>query len=50
MVEATLGSDDPGAVGPGRIVADVLIVAALHFGDPIVVLVLMESNDLSFGH
>jgi hypothetical protein len=50
MVQPPLRSDDPGAIGPGRIVADVLVVAALEFGDPIIVLVLMKPYDFAFGH
>jgi hypothetical protein len=49
-VEAASRRDDPRTVGPGRIVADVLVVAALQFGDPILVLVLMKSDDFAFRH
>ena len=33
---------------PGRIVADVLIVTALEFGHPVVLLILMKSGDATF--
>ncbi len=42
---ATFGGEDPGAEGPGRVVADVLGVAALQVGDPVGLLVLVESDD-----
>jgi hypothetical protein len=50
MAPASFRSDDPGAAGPGRVVADVLIVAALQFGYPIVVLVLMKPDDFASNH
>jgi hypothetical protein len=50
MLAAALGSDDPGAAGPGRVMADVLSVAAFQFGDPIGVLVLMEPDDFARQH
>ena len=50
VVQAAFGGDDPRAVGPRRIVADVLVVAAFQFGYPIAVLVLMKPDDFAFGH
>jgi hypothetical protein len=50
VVAAALRSDDPGAGGPRRIVADVLVVAALQFGYPVIVFVLMKPDDFAFGH
>lgn len=42
---AALGSDDPGAAFPGRIVADMLVVSALQLGDPVPLLVLVKARD-----
>ena len=42
------GSDDPGAIHPGRIVPYVLRMPTLQIGDPVELLVLMETDDLSF--
>jgi hypothetical protein len=39
--------DDPGAIRPWRIVANVLVVTAFQFGHPMVLSVLVESHDLS---
>lgn len=45
---AAFGGDDPRAVHPRRVVANVLIVAALESSDPVVLLVLVKRNDLAF--
>src|SRR5207237_9980596 len=45
---STFGCDDPWTVEPGRIMADVLIVAALELGDPVLLAVLMETCDSLF--
>jgi hypothetical protein len=50
VIQAPFGSDDPRAGSPGRIVAHVLVVAALQFGDPIIVLILMKPDDFALGH
>ena len=39
--------DNPGPVGPRRIVANVLIVTALKLRYPMLLLVLVEANDRS---
>jgi hypothetical protein len=44
------GGEDPGAEGPGWVVADVLGVAALEVGDPVGVFVLVEGDDFALGH
>ena len=44
------GSEHPRAESPGRIVADVVRVAALKVGDPVTVLVLVKADDFSQGH
>lgn len=41
------GRDDPRAIGPWRIVANVLVVPALESSDPMLLFVLLETNDLS---
>jgi hypothetical protein len=50
VVQAALGSDDPRAVCPGRIVADVLVMAAFQFGYPIGVVILMKADDFASNH
>ena len=47
---AALGGEDPRTNGPWRIVAEVLIVAALEFGDPVAVFVLVKGNYFAWGH
>lgn len=37
--------DDPGAVGPGRVVAHVLVVPAGEFSDPVAGLILVKTGD-----
>jgi hypothetical protein len=44
---AAFGRDDPGAIGPRRIVANVLIVPALELRDPVLFFVLMKTDDAS---
>ena len=44
---AALQAGDPRAVGPGWIVADVLLVAAFEFGDPVFVFILVEADDFA---
>jgi hypothetical protein len=44
---AALWGDDPRATFPGRVVADVLVVAALQFGYPVPLRVLVEVRDLT---
>lgn len=36
---------DPGAVGPGRVVAHMLVVATGEFGDPVTGIVLVKADD-----
>ena len=45
---ATLRGGDPSTIGPGRVVADVLLMAAFEFGYPVVVLILVEADDFSW--
>ena len=47
---AAFGSEYPGADGPGRIVTEVLGVAAFEVGDPVSLIVLMEGDDFAGGH
>jgi hypothetical protein len=47
---AALGGEEPGAKSPGRVVADVLGVAALEVGDPVEVGVLVEGDDFAEWH
>ena len=47
---AAFRREDPGTSGPRRIVADVLVVAAVEFSDPVAVLVLVKGNDFACGH
>ncbi len=42
---APLGSDDPRAALPGRVVADMLVVPALQLGDPVPLLVLVKARN-----
>jgi hypothetical protein len=42
--------EDQRAVGPGRIMPNVLIVPTVEFSDPIAVLVLGKCSDLARGH
>jgi hypothetical protein len=42
---AAFGSDNPGTVLPGRIVPDVLGMTTFEVGDPVVVLILVKSDD-----
>lgn len=42
---AALFRGDPGPTGPGRIVAHVLIVAAGELGYPVLLHILMKSDD-----
>lgn len=42
------GGEDPGAVFPGRFVANMLRVTAFQVGNPVSVFVLVESNDSAF--
>src|SRR5688572_13354052 len=45
---ATLRRDHPGPVGPRRIVADVLVVAAFELGHPVLRFIEMKAGDASF--
>jgi hypothetical protein len=47
MRRAAFGGGDPVADGPRGIVADVLLMAALEFGDPIEMFVLMKADNFS---
>jgi hypothetical protein len=47
---AAFESDDPRADNPRWVVSDVLRVATLEVGDPIVIFVLMERDDFAWGH
>jgi hypothetical protein len=48
---ATFSSQEPGAESPGRVVADVLGVAAGQIGDPIAFEILVKRDDLArWGH
>jgi hypothetical protein len=47
VLEATLRGGHPVMLGPGRIVADVLLMAALQLGDPIPVFIHMEADDFA---
>ena len=42
---AAFFGDDPGASGPGRIVADVLRMAAIQIGHPVRFFILVEGGD-----
>jgi hypothetical protein len=42
---AALRRNDPGTIGPRRIVANVLVVPALELRDPVLFFVLMETDD-----
>jgi hypothetical protein len=42
-----LWRDDPGAVGPGRIMPHVLPMAAFQVSHPVVLVVLMKANDFT---
>jgi hypothetical protein len=42
---AAFRRDDPGTVLPGRIVPDVLGMTTFEVGDPVVVLILVKSDD-----
>ena len=44
---AALRGGDPFAVEPGRVVADVLLMAAFEFGDPVKVFVLVKADDFA---
>lgn len=44
---ATFRSDNPRTIRPGRIVADMLGVAAFEIGDPVAMVVLMEGDDFA---
>ena len=50
MGGTAFGSEDPGADGPGRIMTDMLGVAAFEVGDPVAFGVLMESDDFARCH
>jgi len=50
VVRAAFGGDNRGAVGPGKIMAGGLVVAALQFRDPIAAFVPMKTNNLALGH
>ena len=50
MRGAAFGSENPGAEGPGWIVAEVLGVATFEVGDPVALGVLMERDDFAQGH
>lgn len=39
--------DDPGAKRPWRVVANVLVVAALELRNPVLFFILVEADDLS---
>lgn len=41
------GGSDPMAHGPGRIVADVLLMATLKFSDPVQLVVNVEANNFA---
>jgi hypothetical protein len=45
LLRAALRRDDPRPVGPGRVVAHMLVVAAFELSDPVLLLVLVEPND-----
>lgn len=45
MALAPFGRRGPKTAGPRRIVTDVLVVAAVELGDPVLCLILMESYD-----
>ena len=47
---APLWRSDPLANGPRRRVANVLLVAALQFSNPVAAFVGVEGDDFSFGH
>ena len=49
MFTAAFGGGDPCAIGPRRVVANVLLVTAFEFGDPVVVLILVEADDFARG-
>jgi hypothetical protein len=44
---AAVGSENPGAEGPGWIMADVLAVAAFEVSDPMGLVIPMEGDDLA---
>lgn len=44
---AAFGSDDPGAIHPGRVVPNVLLVTALELGDPVAEFVLVIADNAS---
>ena len=50
MGSSAFGSENPGAEGKGRIVAEVLGVAAFEVGDPVALSILMEGDDFAGGH
>ena len=41
----TFGSRDPRAIGPRRVVPDVLVVAAFELGNPVILFTLMKADD-----
>ncbi len=49
MIVASLRSGDPVATGPGRIVADMLLMAAFEVGNPVEAVVLMKADDSTRG-
>jgi hypothetical protein len=44
---ASLGRDDPGAIEPGRSVADMLLVSTFQVRHPIQRFILMKTDDLA---
>ena len=49
MIVASLRGRYPMAAGPGRIVADMLLVAAFEVGNPVEAIVLMKADDSTRG-
>jgi hypothetical protein len=44
---AAFGADDPGTIGPRRVVPNVLVVPALELSNPMLLVILVEANDPS---
>src|ERR1044072_8016764 len=42
---SAFGGHRPGTIGPGRVVADMLVVAAFELGNPVLLGILKESDD-----
>jgi hypothetical protein len=47
MLRASLRGCDPVARGPGRIVANMLLMSAFKIGDPVEAIVQMKPDDLA---